>query len=387
MGDELNHMISDVKFYNSEDIVARIHFLTKLEEAAPYHHRSGGNYWTRIQESLASFPPEHRYGALALFGSVVYLPDMLLDETVSTLAADIGDICSASNISLPGEAHVFAVDHPGLLDLLYDRGEKHGWTGRLDQSLQRNIRTVQDMLRLAGAVLAPKPDEARVQELRDLLHKRMWVLLTDKALSGGSVKSDATRLDAIRELSCAGSRPAVLVAAQVLTVRALEELKGVGSGEPLGGLLFDSQFSINSEDCGLFRNSSTLEAVRRFCDWFGTKFFGIEFFGRPWLPKGARRSDFRPTVERHRSLGGLANFAYGWRDCGFTIVCEDNAPTNSVPVLWYPTVGMKPDLFLREAVFPRNDSRPRQAASGATTLETRVARGGTRLRRTLWGSS
>jgi len=265
----LSDLKSSVEFYNSESITVRIHFLSKLMEKAQYRHSTGGRYWDRVQTYLKGIPAEHRHGALALLGGVLYLPVNLMLETVDTIAADVEGICAQESIDLPEAAHVFAVDHPGLIEQLYERGARHGWTGRMDQLLQRDIRTVRDLLQMVAGVRIDSPPAKEVRNLVGLLRKKLWILLTDNALSGTSAKSDAARLQRIADLLCEDGKPRILVAAHLATERALCEIERVVSRENVVvGLTLGSEFSVNSSECALFSQEGTLRAVRRFCEWY-----------------------------------------------------------------------------------------------------------------------
>jgi hypothetical protein len=360
-------------FYDLEDIIAKVQAIHESDRT----HRYGAihqpnTFWERIRAAAESVPQAHRSAALALFANVVYLTGEVLEESARTIAFDLSQYCNSSRASIPSDIHLFATDHPGLVDQFYEAGGPYGWTGRSDQLSQRNVRSVSALLERLEELIKGPSDGAFLNEI---LRKPIWILLTDNVLSGGSLKSDVVRLGEIAELFAPKHRITLLVGALVITRQAIHSLAGVISRERLiFGLSLDDRFRISSDSCELFNSYSTLQQVRSFCGWFGDTFFPSQLplplqsmrslrRPRPGTPARRGREDGQSrmahTLNLHRQIGGLPNFAYGWLDCGYTLVTQRNAPTNSVPAIWYPVLGEQLPLEPTEYAppFPRNHSR------------------------------
>jgi hypothetical protein len=163
----------------------------------------------------------------------------------------------------------------------------------------------------------------------------------------------------------------VILCAQIITEQAILELRdSIQRNKILYGIKFDNSFRVNSDDCAMFRNRTTLLKVRKLCEWFGDTVFlkGVE-----------KRFDER--LRLHCSKGGNKNYAYGWRDCGYTIVTEPNCPSNSVPLLYYtpfsiqdlPIMGadIKTSWYLPP--FPRTESRESHQVSADKTNLSKIS--------------
>ena len=374
---EINEL---AKFFNDEDIILRLHFLHQLEKAYPYHHMRTADYWTRVLRTVEHSVPHHlRDAAFAVLASVIYLPDPQIDEVTRSLACDVAERCSELRIAIPGEVHIFALDHPELIDRFYDLGIDAGWRNRMDQILQRHFRTASDLVKAIARV--PHASRDDINLVREALCKKAWVLVTDNALSGGSALSDIRRLKELIELFTIEMRPTLLIAAQIITSQALEPLRmEVIQEDVLWGLEFDSRFRVGQPECEMFRDFALRQQVEQLCEWFG-----YEHFAHTLLPE---LPGCHPSLERtltiHRNQGARQDFAYGWLDGGYTLVRQSNTPTNSLPLLWYPTTAIPPDLFVHAAPFTRNHSREAQLTSGDSSQMDRIRENKDRIRRLIW---
>lgn len=374
---EINEL---AQFFNNEDIILRLHFLHQLEKAYPYHHRRTADYWTRVLQTVEhSVPPRLRDAAFAILASVIYFPDPQIDEVVRSLAGDVAERCSELGIAIPDEVHIFALDHPELINKFYDLGSDAGWRNRMDQILQRPFRMASDLVKAINRV--PKTSRDDINLIRDALCKKAWVLVTDNALSGGSALSDIQRLRELIGLFGGEERPTLLIAAQIITSQALELLrKEVIQEDVLWGLQFDSRFRVGQPECAMFRDVALRQQVEQLCEWFGYKHFAHTLL--PDLP--GCHPTLETTLTIHRKQGARQDFAYGWLDGGYTLVRQSNTPTNSLPLIWYPTTAITPDLFVHAAPFARNPSREAQLTSGDSQKMNQIRKNKDRIRRLIW---
>lgn len=346
-------------FYDTEDIVAKVHSIHELEKLDPYRDFRP-RYWQRIKAALAGIPPQHKFAALALFANVVYVSRELMDEAMRKVCRDVTRGAVDQGFAL-NDVHLFTVDDPGLVEIFYDAGGAIGWKGRLDATVQRDIRRVSSLL--DRLLELPHATDQNREQLRELFRRKIWVVLTDNSFSGGSLVSDLQRLNRLRSIF--DMFPVnVFVASEIITDQALQGVTAhLLPGDAVHyGLRFDDRFAISNEACALFNRPETLQSVRQLCEWFGAQFFDDEYSGT-----------LLPTLKKHRARGGRSNFSYGWYDGGYTIVTYRNCPTNSVPLLWYPSEGetmRQIDLLdPNESVnysppFKRLDSRLRQSTGG-----------------------
>jgi hypothetical protein len=379
-------------FFNQEDVIAKIQSVHNLERESPYEYAKSPSYWDRVRRSLDMLPAEFRAAALAIFSNVIYVGSELLEETLRHVAREVAEKARDLGYDVPSDVHVFTVDHPGLIDDLYRVGGRYGWTGRLDDLSLRSIRSTSDFLyRLGEASLDSQPDD--LAPLRLVAKKKIWLLLTDNALSGGSAKSDLDRLTAIRNLLFDGPPPHILLGVQILSHQAEQAL--CASPELLHtsfGIRIDSDCGLRSDTCSLFSSSVTLDSARKLCDWFGSTYFPVQLEipdSRSRRTPSASNVDeaIALTLRKHREAGYDPVFRYGWYDGGYTLVTAKNCPTNSIPLLWYPMVDAQLPLFDRSYTppFPRNPSRKRQVVAHDSERLKRVLSKGELLRKVLEG--
>jgi hypothetical protein len=372
------------QFLSEEDIIAKIHAIQTAEHQSPYRPYSLSNdYWTRTQRALQYLPVEYRHAALALFASVIYVTDDLRRSTARYLASAIAEWASNRNIAIPSDVHVFAVDHQSLVEQLYSVGSAYGWGARMDQKVQLSYPTTSFFLKLIQQTLettSSRDDFLAVPDIQALLSKKLWVVLNDNALSGGSATSDARRLMTILGALRLNDRPQLVVAAQIITeqaVTAVQTSLRIPREDVFCGLYIDESLRIVSDECALFESQELLHQVRLLCHWFGKHHFSFDLDPSS---SGQGHHDDQPdsrlrtvyagmksTVELHRRKGGDPDFSFGWLDGGYTIVDRENCPSNSVPILWYPA-DVSPAVTAAQGLypppFPRNHSRKTQVTAG-----------------------
>lgn len=381
------------KFFDTEDIIAKLHTIQAAEQQSPYEpNPQHVSYWNRIQRSLRHIPSRYHQAAYAIYANVIYVTDDLRAEASRFLASTIANWANDKGFHIPEDAHIFGVDHHRLVEEIYDVGHEFGWSARQDQLPQRDHSTVSAFLQLvnqdAGVELSR---DALLSNpiIRAILEKKFWVVLNDNALSGGSVTTDVQRLIRLLDILQPHHRPEIVIAGQVITDQAIESLLQSPLKFPRDrifyGLYFDDRTRITSNRCELFSSPKVCDEVRSLCRWFGEEYFRPREGGNtpttapavgPW--SDANREAYavmRATVEKHAQRGGDANFSYGWLDGGYTIIIHKNAPTNSVPLLWYPASpppSHPTDSHDYAPPFPRRHSRTMQITAGSDSLLDRL---------------
>lgn len=316
-------------FLDNEDIVAKLEHINEQTTRYPYQPWKGeaSDYGQRVERALLEIPTEHHEAALALFSNIIYLPDALLDETWREIGFELETREGWVPETAFDHSLFMAVDDPGLVAKF---GHVNGIKGREDRDKNPDFGTVSELIgQLKNSVVVW--DQEGLERLRLACSKKQWILLTDNAISGGSLKSDIEKLNQILDLlfeNLTGQyteRPSIFACAQIITEQALgEALRLLPAERIFYGLLFDERFRVNSDKCALFHKPATLDKVRRLCEWFGEKYFIQNLDDR-----------FRMRIQIHQEKGGQRNYAYGWRDCDYTIVTQNNCLSNSVPVLYY----------------------------------------------------
>jgi len=325
-------------FIDTEDIVAKLHFLEHMEQRWPYNPAKGVPLTERVTRSLARLPRELQKYALAVFANVVYLPDMLLKESWSYLAETIAQKIGISIYDLFQKSHLLEVDPSGLISDLLHENNIHG---RLDTDRFSRLQSIEGLaegLQVFGH--SDKPEENLAREIQLAFNKPYWLVISDNILSGTSLKSYLNRC---RRLICAYEhlgKPKLIPIGQVITSAAEDNLGG--EEEISFALRFDERFRVrlDNEECAFFSKKETLNGVIRLSEWL------------------AKQEGF---VKDERLVQTIAmsgdNMALGFKGGGWTIVTP-NCPTNSLPILWYEQKG------LYEGPFPRIMSRLSQAKGG-----------------------
>lgn len=372
-------------FLSDEDIIAKSQAIQQVEHLHPYQRLKdpSATFWTRLMRAADDVPGEHQLGLVALASNVIYLPTHLVEGSFREQARALRRRLDCEGIS-NADCHVLAVDDPGLIGELYRLGDRHGFVNRLDHSQEADFHTLKQLM-VALLGLVDGLNEPQARQLAKLFQKRAWIFLTDNALSGTSVASDLKRAGKLLEMFApAGARPKILVCAKIITSQARRRLgeADVPPHELLKGIEFDDRFRINDPvypgrpnmSCALFYRESTLERVRRFCEWFGESHFSAQRQLPLKIDKEGMLDDpdpFERSLEEHRKRGCVTEFVYGWADTGLTLVLETNCPNNSVPPLWFPDLENS-DRMKYSAPYPRSSSRQSYAPSAAAALFANV---------------
>lgn len=328
-------------FLESEDIIAKLHFVEYQESRWPYGPARSIPLHVRISEALSSIPKEFRNYALAIFSNIIYLPNPLLHASWRFLAEKTAQRLGISAYELITNSHIFEVDPSGLKTLFMRENEIHG---RLDTDRFPRFPSVNefasDLLNLLHN------SQASLSPLKLLLSKRYWIIISDNVMSGTSLQSDLKRLNTIAQSLNLDPVPTILPLAQILTVDAKNRIKETCEEEIISALYFDSTYKISPDNtnCALFQNTETLEGVRALCKWFALQDWYLE--------------DTALTATFEKSGDHLE---FGFKNGGWTFVTP-NCPTNSLPILWYEN-----DMHYK-APYPRIMSRESQQAGATSSI-------------------
>lgn len=306
-------------------VVAGLHNVELLESMSKYTHRSG-LYFPKVVEALKQLPDEHWDAALAVFGSVIYIPKDFLSATMHYLWWSARTAASASGAPLSKEADnvlIMEVDQDGLVP---DFARLNGLSARLNGNVHPRLNDVQ-RLRFALSHLLHGPQRERehaAAQLKLAAKKHAWIVLTDKALSGQSLLGDLQKIVYARDIltDWKGQRPAIYVAAQIATGSAEKTVEDwiqdncIAAVKVLSAIRLDDRARVGGESCRLF-DDATHKMVLNLCNWFDEEVVS---------------QDLSLSTFRKRSGGSLA---LGYKQTGITLVDYQNAPTNSLPLLWF----------------------------------------------------
>lgn len=346
-------------FFSEEDIVSKAHAIEQAEREHRYRQlpENAPGFWRRLRKAAMSVPRTHRLALIALACNTVYIFDSLLKGALRQLASKLTERCAALGASTK-DVQVFTLDHPGLLDDLYQVGGNHGWTARIDRAVDSDFRSIREFVSTLETL--PKAHKEQQDAIATVFSRRVWVFLADNVLSGTTATSDIRRAQTLLETFVKPERrPQIILCAEILTNRALNDklLKILTKDQILRGIFLDNRFSITHPECALFNSERTLVEVRSFCEWFGNHHFSsqLSFFEEDSTKR--KLNPLSPGLAVH-SKKGRPDFAHGWGDGGYTLVIQGNCPNNTEPALWYPCVG---EQFKQEGnytpPFPRNPSR------------------------------
>lgn len=332
------------------------HRLELLEEFTAYRPEP---YFSRAQRSIDQLPADFRDAALAIFANVTYLHTDLLNSTHKFLWRAVKEQARILDYSPPSgfsDIALLEVDPSGLSVKF---AQENLLSGRLNADQNTRVEEVYDALR-ALEDACDVEDTARRREARtdlfSMASRQHWVVLTDKALSGQSLKGDIEKYLGLRRILsrwAAKPLPHVYICAQVMTSNAHQwvtpDVTPVSDWAKLSvipAILFDERMKVDEKLPSFFLNVETWTEVKALCEWFDAEILATD----------SRFDDVRDN--------GGGSLAYGYRASGILLADANNTPTNSLPVLWYESGGRKADCAdmpvncpFYEGPFPRTNSR------------------------------
>lgn len=308
-------------FFSKEDIVSKAHALEQTEREHRYRQlpENAPNFWRRVRKAATAVPREHRLALIALACNTVYIFDALLKGVLRQLASKLSTLCQDLGVEI-SEVQIFTLDHPGLIDDLYQVGGNYGWTARLDRSAESGFRSIKEFVSALDSIGSSSSEQKAA--IATVFSRRIWVFLADNVLSGTSASSDIKRAqELLTALVEPSKQPHIILCAEILTSKALNDkiLKFVPQERILRGIFLDNRFSISHTDCAMFNSESTLTSVRAFCEWFGKKHFSDAPPPDESDPDKSKPHPLSEGLAVH-SKQGRSDLAYGWADGGYTLV-------------------------------------------------------------------
>ena len=318
----------DASFIEEEEIVSKFQMIEFLERHfAPYRHSGGVHYFSRVQKTLEKIPSRYHNCAFALFANAIYLPEPLLDKSWTYLLDELNRRLALPEIEVIQGSMLFEIDGGSSV---YRFIQENNIKGRLDISrFPRGIQTIDQLIDEMCQLVSKKDGyEDLKQDIKTVLAKKYWILLSDNALSGTSISGDIEKAtEVFKLLGESFISPRVLPLVQVCTEDAEGKIDSIIKTEPnysiekpIIAFRFDSRFKItkqNESNCRLFLKKETLHEVLELCEWFAQNTFFKD----------------DPELEKTKQLSG-DDMRYGFKAGGWTIVTP-NCPENSLPLLWY----------------------------------------------------
>ena len=336
---------------NIDHINLGFHNLHLFEQMSPYPHSEGG-IMERVTNALECLPSKYRGAALSVFSSVIYVPDSFLSAALNYLWWSASTSAFHNyGIEVSEQAdniHIMEVDQSGLISQF---AHINKLSARLNADVHPRISDVQQLRTMISNSLINNPDSSVEQEytteqLRLVANKDVWIVLTDKALSGQSLIADLKRIEFSRRLLTHGEHsPTIFVCAQIMTSLAEDKINTwitkneIESIQILSAIKFDNRTRVGHEECALFDNK-THESVKKLCMWFD---------------KNVVAKDMSLTFRKNS--GGELTF--GYHNTGLTLVDCLNTPTNSLPLLWFNALDHSATYKEGEKVNPYTGPLPR----------------------------
>ena len=335
----------DLDLLEAEQLVGRLKLLELLERQSHYQDLPD-RAERRLSQALSTLPVEWRQTALALFGTIQYVPKQLLDDAWRFLW---WRVCHRlGSIPRSNETLVLELDRDALRDDFY---RANSLVGRLQDNLPfRSPYDLVDHLRaLEAGKIAPELESL----LAVVLRRPLWLLLVDMSISGGSVVAEIDRLRMVRALCSHPEAITIIALIQVCTEEARQAL-AESACDCETAVTVPLHCALNGGCYSLLSTPQLIQDVHELCRWFGKTHV---------IPSDYRLSHM--SVERDDP--DLATYGFGKR--GWAIVTHKNTPNNSLPIFWF-----RPRSNDYLAPFERIDSRIGPSWSGRREWLDRIAR-------------
>lgn len=326
-----------------ERVVAGLHAIEALERVSAYQPKIKGfdasqdSYFVRVKNALRHLPAEKCDPALAVYANAIYIPDRIMSSTHAYLWRCVRERWAmehaADSSLLSNDIHLFSVDEPKLIKNFCLQNDI---TGRLNDNKFPRINSVTaarehlDRIRTAS-------DDAEIEDvarkLEAVARKKLWLVLSDKVMSGQSLVGDLRRIGKFRSIlhEWSGMSPTIYIGAQVSTCKAEKSLESLDDDMIYySAIRFDERSMVNCDECELFSSESIRRDVLDLCEWFDEAYLS---------------KDEKLATIRSKSQDGSLSF--GYNATGITFVDSENAPSNSLPILWHSQPGGYMGPFVR----------------------------------------
>ena len=318
----------DLDFLEANHLIGRLKLIELLERQSPFRDLKE-SVERRFSLALSRIPSEHQEAALSIFGSTIYIPRQMLDDTWRFLWTAFQH--SMKDLSAePEQALVLELDRDQLRDDFY---RANSMVGRLQDNLPwRSPSDIIDVLTHLDGL-----NETLRHELFVALSRPVWLLLIDITLSGTSALSELKRLrDIARILFRDGEPTKVASLIQVATEPALSQLRQADV-DYWAAIVIPSSCALARAEYSSIGDASMVEAMKRACAWFAEEHV---------IPSRYR------LAQMAKDQNDVNIARYGFGGDGWNIVTHKNSPNNCLPLLWF-----KPPTEKYNPPFERIDSR------------------------------
>jgi hypothetical protein len=355
------------EYIDSQNLISKLSLLELLQKYERYMCLDSSHstkYFKRIEASLQFIPEKYQKVALTLFANVFYVGDSILSDALVYLFKEIAALNNDDENNVVKSMHIFEVDPSGLIESFF---RVNKIVGRLDSDTFSRCKSVGEFITNLHNYISCeklKKNDALISNIKGLLKKEIWILLTDFSFSGTSLNSEIDKLLKLRNICFhQKKKPKIIVCVQIISAKSLEEIESKFGNEIqiLYAQLYNDRLRVIPERVWgsenkklqpslLFEqnNAVYLEAVE-LCNWFGSEYI-----------------DRDPDHEKTLKQGQGGTLAFGYKDCGFTVIPQRNAPSNSLPILWYTPSKTFQQKYNKNYIppFPRTTSRVSQSTSG-----------------------
>ncbi len=361
--------VADSGFIDNQNLIAKLSLLELLQKYEKYlclDSTYSTTYYKRIETSLHFIPDKYQHVALTLFANVFYVGEGLLSDALVYLFKEVLSKYENDYEKVVKSMHIFETDPSGLIEAFF---RVNHIEGRLDAATFSRCKSVGEFitsLNNFNTCESLRQNTALQTSIKALLDKKIWILLTDFSFSGTSIKSDIERMIKLRDICYdPNDKPQIIVCAQIISSKALRAIEAKFSAQGVSvfyAQLYNDQLRIVPEEVWKVEGESELPSTLLFekdqevykqvlelCNWFASKYI-----------------DKDPAHDYTRDKCDRKTMAYGFQDCGYTVIPQRNSPSNSLPIFWY-----KPskEFIAKYGInyippFPRTISRVTQSKSG-----------------------
>lgn len=355
------------KFIDNQNLISKLSLLELLQKYERYMCLDSSystKYFKRIETSLQFIPEKYQKVALTLFANVFYVGESILSDALVYLYKEIVALHDHNENRVVESIHVFEVDPSGLIESFF---RVNKIAGRLDSDTFSRCKSVGEFiasLHNYTSCTKLQSNVALISNIKGLLKKEIWILLTDFSFSGTSLNSEIKKLVKLREICFSrNKRPKIIVCIQIISSKSLEGIENEFGSEiqVLYAQIYNDSLRIvpervwtnegkQAQQSTLFeQNNEVYQEAIKLCEWFGSEYID-------------RDPDHAKTLEQGQS----STLAFGYKDCGFTVIPQRNAPSNALPILWYTPSKIFKQRYKINYIppFPRTTSRVTQSTSG-----------------------
>ncbi len=295
----------------SQHLIGRLKLIELLERQSKFRN-SKEHVERRFSQALKSLPPDFSQPALAIFGSILYITEQMLDNAwiflFSELKRKIQPFPELDDII------ILELDRDVLRDDFY---RANSLVGRLQDNLPwRSSSDIIDVfMQLEGGQIAPELTES----FSRFLKRRLWILLIDLSISGTSAMSEISRLHQIHSIFSKKRNVNIVALIQVATEEVVRLLDS-SDYDYVCAIKIPKYCALNDPTYNLISDHSVINEMKELCKWFAENI--------------VLSTEYRiAKLSKEQNDPDIAAFGFGKK--GWNIVTYKNTPNNSLPLLWF----------------------------------------------------